>query len=163
MDQASLPRADLRDPVATYNRVDLAGLSQLTGTLNFSAFVEAAGYAEMNDFNVAVPTFFRSLGSVRTSFGLPLSSLLCVSHGCHCQIIASESAAAWRVYLHWHAVHALSAALPSEIGDVEFEFFGRELLGQEQQQPRWRRCGMLICLFTAVHFFLSFLASETRI
>ena len=43
-------------------------------------------------------------------------------------------------YLRWHLVHGAAAVLPKAFVDEDFEFFSRTLLGQQQQQPLWRRC-----------------------
>jgi len=42
--------------------------------------------------------------------------------------------------LRWHLVHSAVTMLPRAFGDADFEFFGRVLLGQRDQQPRWRLC-----------------------
>ena len=61
--QASLPSADLRDPVALYNPVDAQGLSELLG-LDVTPYLTALGRAELSDFNVDVPSFVTAVGQV---------------------------------------------------------------------------------------------------
>ena len=45
-----------------------------------------------------------------------------------------------QVYLKWHVLHGAAAVLPKAFVDADFEFFSRTLLGQQREQPRWRRC-----------------------
>ena len=67
--------------------------------------------------------------SVRRSFVKTMDSVL-----------AAEDLAAWQAYLRWHLVHAQARWLSSQFVDEDFNFYGRTLTGQQELQPRWKRC-----------------------
>jgi putative endopeptidase len=46
----------------------------------------------------------------------------------------------WKSYLRWQLVHAVVPELPAKFVDEDFNFFGRQLTGSTELQPRWRRC-----------------------
>ena len=45
-----------------------------------------------------------------------------------------------KAYLRWHVLHESADLLPKAFADADFDFFSRTLAGQQEQQPRWRRC-----------------------
>jgi len=44
-----------------------------------------------------------------------------------------------KAYLRFHVVHEVRSAAQS-VADADFDFLRRTLAGQQEQQPRWRRC-----------------------
>jgi predicted metalloendopeptidase len=116
--KASRPRADLRDPVKTYNKLDLDGLQKLTPDLPWGTFFEAAGHPGVKDVNVQVPEFFSGLGAV----------------------VARTEPEVTRAYLRWHLLRRTSDFLPKAFVDESFAFFGQKLQGQKELQARWKRC-----------------------
>jgi predicted metalloendopeptidase len=56
------------------------------------------------------------------------------------QLIASNSLENWKLYLRWQLVNASSSLLSEAFAEEKFDFYGRKLLGQKAQRPRWRRC-----------------------
>jgi putative endopeptidase len=59
--RVSRPRVELRDPVKTYNKLDIGGLKALTPGLDWDAYLAATGYPNIKEINVAVPEFFEGL------------------------------------------------------------------------------------------------------
>ena len=55
-------------------------------------------------------------------------------------VVAAEDLAAWQAYLRWHLLHAQARWLPSQFVDEDFNFYGRTMTGQQELQPRWKRC-----------------------
>lgn len=45
----------------------------------------------------------------------------------------------WRAYFTWHLLRATASALPEDIENEAFEFYGRTLGGQRKQKERWKR------------------------
>lgn len=116
--KVSRPRAEMRDPDKLYHRMDGAGLGKLTPGLPWPAYFQAIGYPGMNDLNVATPEFFTTLDS----------------------LVAKTPPETLRAYLRWHLVDDAADALPAAFVDANFDFFGRQLSGQQEIEPRWKRC-----------------------
>ncbi len=101
-----------------YHRQDRAGLLELTPDLPWDLFFESMGRPEAQDINVMTPEFFSSL-----------------------EILLGE--ADWpqlKTYLTWHVVDQSASRLPAAFVDADFDFYGVKLSGQDQIQPRWKRC-----------------------
>ncbi|MEM7459803.1 MAG: M13 family metallopeptidase [Pseudomonadota bacterium] len=45
----------------------------------------------------------------------------------------------WKAYLTAHFLSDHAAVLPKAIDDASFEFYAKQLRGQEEQRPRWKR------------------------
>ena len=56
------------------------------------------------------------------------------------ELIASTPMDDLKAYLRWQLLHASADLLPKAFADADFDFFSRTLAGQQEQQPRWRRC-----------------------
>lgn len=54
--------------------------------------------------------------------------------------IAKENLGDWKVYLRWHLIHANAPFLSSALVNENFAFYGKTLCGQQELQPRWKRC-----------------------
>jgi len=116
--EASRPRQDLRLPEKLYNKLDRKGLEELTPSLPWGAFLTAIGGPSIIQINVATPEFFTALE----------------------QRIAASTPEDLRAYLRWHAVHGLADAFPERFVVAEFDFYGKTLSGQQEIEPRWKRC-----------------------
>jgi endothelin-converting enzyme/putative endopeptidase len=116
--QVSKPPEELRDPNALYHRLDREGLEKLTPKLPWSAWFGALDQPGLKAINVMTPDFFPAV-----------------------EAIAVEGDwQAVKAYLAWHLVHGGSHALTTEVDQADFEFFGKRLMGQQEQPPRWKRC-----------------------
>lgn len=116
--RASRPRQDLRLPEKLYNKLDRKGLEELTPKLPWTAFFGGLGHPGIAQINVATPEFFSALE----------------------ERLTASAPADLRAYLRWHAVHGLAPALPERIVTAEFDFYGKTLAGQQEIEPRWKRC-----------------------
>jgi putative endopeptidase len=116
--KVSRPRADLRDPNKTYNKLDLPGLLKLTPKLDWKAYLKATGHADITQINVAVPEFFQG---AETLVGKADPSVL-------------------QAYLRWNILRDAAGALPKAFDEEHFAFYGKTLQGQKEQQARWKRC-----------------------
>jgi endothelin-converting enzyme/putative endopeptidase len=116
--QVSLDPAERRDPEKIYHRIDRPGLEKLTPDLPWPRYFEAIGYPDMQAINVGMPDFFTTLSS----------------------LLPGADYGTIRAYLRWQVLHSASDALPKAFADEDFEFFGKTLGGQQEIQPRWKRC-----------------------
>ena len=54
--------------------------------------------------------------------------------------LQKEGLADWKIYLRWHLVHADASQLSTPFVNENFAFYGKTLRGQQELQPRWKRC-----------------------
>lgn len=55
------------------------------------------------------------------------------------EVVNAGSIADWQAYLTAHFLSDHSAVLPKAIDDATFNFYAKQLRGQEEQRPRWKR------------------------
>lgn len=115
------PRAELRDPMKIYHRLELDGLKKSAPGLDWDAYFAAAEMSQVKEINVATPEFFVGLDKQ----------------------VASADAATLRAYLRWHVVSSAAPALSKPFVDESFNFYARALRGQKENAPRWKRCGAM--------------------
>lgn len=108
----------LRKVEELHHRLDAAGLEQLAPLLPWERFFAAAGRADLSAINVMTPEFFVTLE--REVRGAPPALL--------------------RAYLRYHLLTDTATLLPARVYEAHFDFYGRTLAGQQEPQPRWKRC-----------------------
>ena len=116
--QMALKRVELRNPKNRDNPMKFSELEQSAPNLYLAEYVKQVGAAPFTDINVINPKFFAGLNSIIDQ--VPLSD--------------------WKTYLRWHVLHEAAPMLAKEFRDENFDFFSRTLNGQQQEQPRWKRC-----------------------
>ncbi len=55
------------------------------------------------------------------------------------EVVNASSLEDWKAYLTAHFLSDHSAVLPKAIDDATFDFYAKQLRGQEEQRPRWKR------------------------
>ena len=114
----ALPRADLRDPDATYNLLGVAGLEGLDPKAPWKQYFEALGYPKIaGDLNITTPTYFKQLG----------------------EVVRGADVETLQAYLRWHILRVAAPALSKEIVEADFKFTSA-LTGAKELSPRWERC-----------------------
>ena len=108
----------MRDFERLYNKIDLGGLEELTPSLPWSKYFSAIGYPDVTDISVATPEFFERFES----------------------LVAESDLETIKTYFRWHAVRSMADYLSSDFVNADFEFYGKVMRGQEEIQPRWKRC-----------------------
>ncbi len=116
--KASQTRVERRDPKTVYHRLEMAGLSKLAPHFPWKSYWADLGEPEITQINVISPGFMGELDKMLTS----------------------EPINAWKPYLRWHAVHALSPALAQKFVNENFDFYGKTISGQKELPVRWKRC-----------------------
>jgi putative endopeptidase len=115
--KASRTRVELRDPNKNYNKLSKAELLQKSPDITWQVYFSERAVAGVPYAIVGQPEFFASVdGLVRS---LPISD--------------------WQVYLRWHLLHASAPYLCRDAELEDFNFFGKVLSGQLEQEPRWKR------------------------
>ena len=115
---ASMQRAQLRDPAAIYHRMGLEELKAATPDFDWQEYFRNIGYPSIRVVNLAQPEFFKEFDAEYKNLSLD----------------------DWKVYLRWHLLHSSAPYLSKPFVDENFDFFSHTMQGTTEQQPRWRRC-----------------------
>jgi endothelin-converting enzyme/putative endopeptidase len=117
--KASMDVTSRRDPKNVYHLMPVAQLVTLAPDIAWINFFDRSGAPSISEINVANPDFFKGMNTVIDSTDLDTI----------------------KAYLRWQLINSVSGlALPSAFDDEDFNFFGRELRGRQQQRDRWKRC-----------------------
>nr|WP_293396299.1 M13-type metalloendopeptidase [Nevskia sp.] len=107
-----------RDPVATYNKVELSKLDALAPGFDFKAWFAGAGMTGKLDYViVSQPTYI-------TGFA---------------KLLQSQPLDAWKAYFKWKVIAEFAPYLPKAFVDENFAFYGTALRGIPENRPRWKR------------------------
>ncbi|MCB9688428.1 MAG: M13 family metallopeptidase [Alphaproteobacteria bacterium] len=108
----------LGDATATYNKLDRDGLQKATPGLDWAAYLKNAGQPDLTQINVMTPSFFEALPG----------------------IVDGTDLAVLRSYVKFRVLSHAASDLASSFEDAQFDFYGRTLFGQQEQEERWKRC-----------------------
>ena len=111
------PVADRRDRTRTYNAKSRAELRAIAPNFPWDAALDAAG------MDRATEVVVRELSAMA-----PLANLF-----------MATPVQTWKDYLTFNLISGAADVLPREIDEANFDFFGRTLNGQPEQQERWKR------------------------
>jgi len=120
--KAALDRVSLRDPNATYHKMTVQQLAELTPVIDWPEYFSLSAAPSIDSLNVAEPAFLQGLE--KTVAGTSLNDL--------------------KIYLRWQLLHHEADLLPTPFQTETFAFFGKVLTGAPEQRPRWKRCVDLV-------------------
>ena len=106
-----------RDTLANYNPKNRAELIAFAPGLDWQAMLDAMGVGTWDRYNVNTPTALQGIA----------------------KLVKSQPLDDWKAYLTYHHLHSHAAYLPKAVDDENFAFFGKTLVGREQQRERWQR------------------------
>ena len=107
-----------RDPVKTYNKVELSKLADMAPGFDWAAWMDGAGISGKASYViVSQPTYLK--GFAELAGKTPLET--------------------WKAYLQMHLIDAYAAYLSKAFVDQRFAFYGTTLSGAPQNEPRWKR------------------------
>jgi putative endopeptidase len=115
--QASRTRVDLRDPDKNYNKFTKAELLAKNPDITWQVYLSERSLAGASYAIVGQPEFFEAVD----------------------KLVRTRPMADWRAYLRWHVLHASAPYLCRDAEEENFNFFGKVLSGQLEQEPRWKR------------------------
>jgi putative endopeptidase len=117
--KVSMDVTSRREPKNVYHLMPATDLAKLAPDIAWSSFFEGTGTAGVSELNVANPDFFKGMNA----------------------LIESTDLETIKTYLRWQLINGVpSTALPSALDEENFDFFGRDLSGQPEQEVRWKRC-----------------------
>ncbi len=116
--KAQWSKVENRDPVKTYNKVELAKLSELAPGYDWKSYLDGTGIAGKASYViVSQPTYLKGLDAV----------------------MAKTPLATWKAYFQFHLIGAYANLLSKAFVDERFAFYGTVLSGVTEMRPRWKR------------------------
>lgn len=115
---ASMTRVQRRDPNATYHKMSMGDLNDLTPAFSWKAYFVGIGCANPGQVNVGQPEFFKAVNAMVND--VPINN--------------------WKTYFRWRLIHENAPLLNATFVNENFHFYGATLTGAKEIQPRWKRC-----------------------
>jgi predicted metalloendopeptidase len=107
-----------RDPVKTYNKVELDKLPALAAGYDWKSWLADSGVGGKVDYLVvSQPSYITGVGKLLARTPLPV----------------------WQAYFRWRLLSDYSVYLSKAFVDEHFAFYGTALRGIPQNRPRWKR------------------------
>jgi len=116
--KGSMTRVERRDPKNLDHKMTSGELETISPDFPWQVYFTKVGLPSLVSLNVASPGFFKAMN----------------------EELDKESLPDWKTYLRWHLVHTDAPFLSSTFLNENFAFYGRTLQGQQELQPRWKRC-----------------------
>ncbi|MBQ5943066.1 M13 family metallopeptidase [Massilia sp. AB1] len=111
-------KVENRDPIKTYNKVELAKLAELAPGYDWQSWLAASGLKGKTDYLiVSQPSYLKGFAEVLNR--VPLET--------------------WKTYLQLHLVESYANYLSKAFVDERFAFHGTTLSGTPQLEARWKR------------------------
>ena len=111
-------KVENRNPVKTYNKVEIAKLKDLLPDYNWTAYFAGTGVGNKVDYVIVrQPSFISGLAKIINDTPLPV----------------------WKTYLKWKVLDSYAPLLSKRFVDQDFAFSSVTLRGIPENQPRWKR------------------------
>lgn len=115
--QKQWSRVESRDANKRYNKYSTQDFGNYMGNFPWQTYAAASGLDKLESIIASQNTYLQAFGEL------------------YSEIPVSE----WKEYLTLHLVKDYSSQLSKQFVDRNFEFFGTELRGIEEQRPRWKK------------------------
>jgi putative endopeptidase len=116
--KASMPRDEMRDPDKIYHPMPVAQLTALTPGFHWTALFASMKSPTFSTVNAASPDFFKAMNT----------------------LIAQEPLPALKNYLRFQTLNGVATRLATPFDEAHFEFNDKVLVGEAQEEARWKRC-----------------------
>ncbi len=113
---ASLTKTERRDPAKNYHKMPLAEFQEIVSRLPLDIYLKTIGSPEFDQLNVGQPAFFKGVN----------------------ELLGTITFTEWKAYLRWHFIRTTASYLSPAFVDEKFDFYGKTLTGQKEQQARWK-------------------------
>jgi putative endopeptidase len=114
--KSHLTPVELRDPIKNYHKFAVKDFEKQVPGLNIRGLMEEL-QLETDTILVGQPTYYRSLAT----------------------LIKTQAPAVWKNKVKFEALNNAASALSKDFREARFNFYGRVLNGQQQQQERWKQ------------------------
>jgi len=118
MAKAQMDNVKRRDPKNVNNKMSLAQVRELTPSIDWDVYLKAVDAPASDHYVVTSPDFLRAEN----------------------ELLAEHPLEHWQAYMRWQLIHRAAPLMTKAMVDENFDFFARTLAGQEENEPRWRRC-----------------------
>jgi predicted metalloendopeptidase len=116
--QAAMDRTLRRDPKTRDHKMTVAEIAAAAPNFDLNLYFAETGAPKFTSLNVANPDFFKQVsGQLNT---VPLED--------------------WKIYLRWRTINDYAPFLSKAFVDEDFLFKGKFMSGQQEIEPRWKRC-----------------------
>ncbi|MEZ4453972.1 MAG: M13 family metallopeptidase [Nannocystaceae bacterium] len=113
-----MTRVERRDPDKTYNKIDRAGIEAKAPKLHWAEYAEASGHPEITAITVDSVDYLVAAGD----------------------LLAKAKPETLRDYLRWSVLDDNAEHLSRAFVAESFDFNGKTLRGQKEDEVRWKRC-----------------------
>jgi predicted metalloendopeptidase len=111
-------KVENRDPVKTYNKVELAEMAKMAPGYDWKSWLDAAGISGKTTYViVSQPSYLKGFA----------------------ELSGKTSLETWKTYLQAHLVGSYANYLSKAFVDERFSFYGTTLSGVKEMEPRWKR------------------------
>ncbi len=110
-------KVERRDRNKTYNKIEVAKLSELTSGFNWVAYLERAGISSEIETVIREKSYFENFS----------------------KLFAETSVDDWKIYFKWTLINSAAGLLSNDIDSQNFAFYGTILNGTPEQEARWKR------------------------
>jgi len=114
---ASMTRVERRNPVATYNKMTIDELQELSTKIDWKSFLNAAEINGVEELVVRQPDYLKALDVIFEN--TPITT--------------------FKTYMKWHLINDFANNLSIEFEEQRFSFYATTLSGISQMKPRWER------------------------
>jgi putative endopeptidase len=118
MAKAQMDNVKRRDPKNINNKMSLAQVRELTPSIDWDVYLKAVNAPASDHYVVTSPDFLHAEN----------------------ELLAEHPLEHWQAYMRWQLIHRAAPLMTKAMVDENFDFFARTLAGQEENEPRWRRC-----------------------
>ncbi len=108
---------EMRDPEANYKKMTLDEVKTLCPDIRWDKFFATMGITDLKQLDFGHPDQLKEINDVLAT--VPVEKL--------------------KSLFEWKTINSAASYLSDEIRDAQFDFFGKELSGRKEQQPRWKR------------------------
>ena len=111
-------RLENRDPQATFNRYTLDEAVAFAPNIDWKGYFAEMGILDgLKSFNIAQPKYFEEVN----------------------RVLEDTDVETLKAYFAWHEIVSAAPYLSQEFVDANFDFFGRQMSGRQENRPRWKR------------------------
>jgi putative endopeptidase len=115
---SSMDRTARRDPKSRDHKMTVAEISGAAPNFDLSVYFADNGSPKFTSLNVGNPEFFKQVNGQLDK--VPLAD--------------------WKTYLRWRTINDYAPQLTKAFVDEDFAFNGKFMSGQQELEPRWKRC-----------------------
>ena len=116
--RASMDRTVRRDPKTRDHKMTVSDIAEAAPNFDLTLYFAENASPKFTSLNVSNPDFFKQVNEQLNS--VPLED--------------------WKVYLRWQTINEYAPALTRAFVDEDFRFNGKYMSGQQEIEPRWKRC-----------------------